>query len=331
MTGKRAEYQVVGRYMNGKEVEGYHIQSLESGRSMKINKNQMAYLVGRGQITNCEGQLYKDKVLYRGVGISLDDLPVKQLDGGLSRTDAVGHIRRGDTAEDAMTKLMIIGSVARGRIVESYIVKNAGGATATLPKKEIVDLARQGKIGNARVQMYNGTELLRGVGVNLNELPCKRLDINMEDKSANNKDTHQDSNKSPEERAEEKAVRLANMIESAMNQVQRRKITDFSVAKTGYSEYCRVVKFNMSRLLAKFEVEIRILWTDENYITASIDMFKIDDEYTASHSIENITCDLVPSDLNKSAMIIADKVFNEAKSIYNLYSNDYAIAKGNTM
>ena len=183
MAAKRIEYQVVGRYMNGKEVEAYHIQSLESGKSMKINKNQMAYLVGREQITNCEGQIYKDKVLYRGVGISLDDLPTKQVDGELSKTDSVGHIRRGDTAEDAMTKLMIVGTIAKGKYTVGYQVKNAGGAIKRLGRDDILKLAQEGKIGNARVQMYQGKPLLRGVGVNFNELPCERIDDESENDS----------------------------------------------------------------------------------------------------------------------------------------------------
>lgn len=171
-------FQIVGRYMNGKEVEAYHIQSLESGKSMKVNKNVLAYLVGKEQITNCEAQIYKDKVLYRGVGISLDSLPAKQIDGELTKTDSVGHIRKGDTTEDAMTKLMIVGTIVKGRATVGYTVKNAGGATKEISRNNVIELAQQGKIGNARVQMYQGKPLLRGLGVNLNELPCKSLDDN---------------------------------------------------------------------------------------------------------------------------------------------------------
>ena len=111
MAAKRVQYQIVGRYMDGKEVTGYHLLSLESGKAGRYTKEQVAFLTGRDQITNCEGQIYKDKLLLRGVGISLDSLPVQQENGTLSRTDSIGRVRRGTSAEDAMTQLMLIGYI----------------------------------------------------------------------------------------------------------------------------------------------------------------------------------------------------------------------------
>ena len=171
MGAKRVEYQVVGRYMDGKEVTAYHLHSMETGKAGKYSREQMAYLVGRGQVTNCSGQLYQDRVLFRGVGCSLDDLPVQQENGALTRQGNIGHVRKGTTAEDAMTQVMLIGKIVKGRNVIGYFVQNAGGAKARVDRVKLLELARNGRVGNARVQMYQGNPVLKGVNCNLQELP----------------------------------------------------------------------------------------------------------------------------------------------------------------
>lgn len=164
-------YQIVGRYMNGSEVTGYHLQSMESGKSGKFTREQITFLVGSGQITNCKGQIYKDKVLLRGVGISLDDLPVKQENGTLTRTDGVGKIRKGTSTEDVMTQAIVTHALVKGRQVVGYIIKNTGGGSIRLPREKVMELAKNGRIGNMGYQTSNGKPILRGIGVNLNELP----------------------------------------------------------------------------------------------------------------------------------------------------------------
>lgn len=171
MGAQRIQYQIVGRYMDGKEVTGYHLQSIESGKASRYSKEQVAYLVGRGQVTNCEGQIYQDKVLLRGVGMSLDSLPVQQEDGTLTRTGNIGKVRRGTSAEDAMTQLMIVGAIVNGRKTLGYRLQNAGGGQLRLPREKVLEEARAGRIGNARVQMYQGKYILKGVGCDLSALP----------------------------------------------------------------------------------------------------------------------------------------------------------------
>lgn len=172
----RVEYQIVGRYMDGKEVTGYHLQSMESGKAGRYTREQVAYLVGRGQVTNCSAQIYQDKLLLRGVGMSLDDLPVQQENGGLSRTDNIGKVRKGTSAADAMTQFMLAGTIVNGRNTVGYVIKNSAGQTKNINRATLIELARGGRIGNARVQESNGKLILRGVGVNLNELPSISAD-----------------------------------------------------------------------------------------------------------------------------------------------------------
>lgn len=73
-------YQVVGRYMNGNEVTGYRLVDISNGgrRGVKVNREQMAYLLGKSAVQNCCGLLYPDKLVVRGVGTALESLPVKK-------------------------------------------------------------------------------------------------------------------------------------------------------------------------------------------------------------------------------------------------------------
>lgn len=175
MGAKRTEYQIVGRYMDGKEVTAYHLQSIETGKAGRYSREQVAYLVGRDHITNCIGQIYQDKLLLRGKGMSLEDLPVQQEDGTLKRTDNIGKVRRGTSAADAMEQWMIVGTIKSGKNTVGYVVQNAGCGIKRVKRQQVIELARARKIGNARVQMYNGNELLRGVNVNLDELPSESI------------------------------------------------------------------------------------------------------------------------------------------------------------
>lgn len=177
MAAKRVQYQIVGRYMDGKEVTGYHLQSIETGKSGRYTKEQVIYLVGRDQVTNCTGQIYQDKVLLRGNGMSFEDLPIQQENGTLKNTESIGKVRRGTEAADAMNQFMIIGTVKDGRNTVGYIVRNAGNGTNRVRRDQVIELATAGKIGNARVQTYNGKLLLRGVGCNLDELPVELVNV----------------------------------------------------------------------------------------------------------------------------------------------------------
>lgn len=177
LNNKRTMYQIVGRYMDGKEAVAYQLQSIDSDKSAQFTREQVCYLVGRDQVTNCEGQLYNGKVLLRGKGVNFDNLPTKQIDGEFKNTESLGRIRKDATAEQVMNQFMLIGTMKQGNNTIGYIVKNAGNATKRLSRAKILELAEQGRIGNARVQRYNGQLLLRGVNCNIDELPSEQVTI----------------------------------------------------------------------------------------------------------------------------------------------------------
>lgn len=176
MAAKRTEYQLVGRYMDGKSVIGYHLYCMDNGKNGRYTPEQFAYLVGRGQVTNVEGQVFKDDMLYRGTnGTDINKLPVQNADGTLSRTQNVGHIRKGATGQDVMTQLMFVAKIRHPRDrrkLLGYVVQNSGGRQQQLNMDEAYQAARSGKIGNARAQLCNGDQLIKAnEGYSLGNLP----------------------------------------------------------------------------------------------------------------------------------------------------------------
>lgn len=181
---KKVEYQIVGRYMDGKEVTGYHLHSIETGKSKRFTKEQVCFLVGRGQVTNCTGQIYNDKVLLRGNGMSLDDLPVQYEDGASRNMERVGRVKSGTDAASAMTQFLIVGTIKSGRNTVGYVIQNAGCGIKKIKRQQVIELAQAGRIGNARVQNYQGKIILRGVGCNLDELPSENIEKTSETSGA---------------------------------------------------------------------------------------------------------------------------------------------------
>ena len=86
-------------------------------------------------------------------------------------TGGTGPARRDVTPEQAVNQLMISGVIVSGRNTVGYVIRNAGGQEKKIKREDCLKLASQNRLGNARIQNYNGKVILRGVGVNLNELP----------------------------------------------------------------------------------------------------------------------------------------------------------------
>lgn len=178
MAAKRIEYQLVGRYMDGKRVVGYHLYCLDNGKNGRYTPEQFAYLVGRAQVTNVEGQIFKDDMLYRGInGTDMSKLPVQNEDGTLSRTQNMGHIKKGASGQDVMTQLMFVAKIKDPRDARrtlGYVIQNSGGARRQLNMDQAYALARSGKVGNAKAQLCNGSQLVKGrEGYSLDALPAE--------------------------------------------------------------------------------------------------------------------------------------------------------------
>ena len=168
MGAQRILYQIVGRQMAGKEATGYYIQSSEDGREKLLTREQIIYLVGRGQITNCTGQIYQDKVLLRGESISLESLPVIG-DNGAMRN--LSRVPKGKTAQDLVNMIQITARIMDGRRAIGYMVKNYGGQEAKWSRNKVLEFAQNNKIVKAKAQTHNGKIILKGHNCDLTALP----------------------------------------------------------------------------------------------------------------------------------------------------------------
>lgn len=184
------KYSIIGRYAQGREIVAFELANLSTNVHQRYTVNQVAYLVGRGSVLNCQGQIYNGKVLFRGVGCSLDQLPTvmekpaEELNGAeapIKNTENIsGPARRNATNDQLMGQMTL---VARVKVEETskktlgYDFKNVGGTTGTLWRGEVLKAAREGKVTNARVNSANGKEILRSRGTTpeeqLNNLPIR--------------------------------------------------------------------------------------------------------------------------------------------------------------
>ena len=78
MARQRTQYKLAGRYLRGNDTVYYGLVTAD-GKEVRATEEVMAYYVGRDQVINVKAQLYKDKVLFRGVGCEIRDLPTIQL------------------------------------------------------------------------------------------------------------------------------------------------------------------------------------------------------------------------------------------------------------
>lgn len=78
MARQRTKYKLIGRYMNGKDTI-YYVLISEDGKEVQYSEEQMAFLVGREQVINVSAQLYRNKILFRGIGCNITELPTKQI------------------------------------------------------------------------------------------------------------------------------------------------------------------------------------------------------------------------------------------------------------
>lgn len=170
-------YNIVGRYCeNGVQIVAWELQATDESRSFICAKDTLAFLAGKGLVDNCKGvgiRGYKtledgtreaQGAYFIGKDCNLASLPVfDNVTKKFRNTDGVGHVRRDDTATSVMNKVLLIGVVKHGRVIDGYVAKNSAGAKRFLSREEVIRRAKEGKIGNARVQQYNGRDLLRSI------------------------------------------------------------------------------------------------------------------------------------------------------------------------
>lgn len=161
-----AKYEIIGRIQHGTSVMAYMIKDRVESSTSIIEKGIVEQLALNKQIYNCNAQLYGNIVNMKGVNCKLNQLP-KYTESG----DLVPEEEK--PKKKAPADLKLIGKVQTGRTITDYIVVALKDTSKKMkvPKETVLQLAQEGRILNAKVQMNNGEMMLRGnYGVNLSQL-----------------------------------------------------------------------------------------------------------------------------------------------------------------
>lgn len=173
---KRIMYSVTKRYVSGKSTIGYDVQSESGDKTNKLTREQLCYLLGRGQIKNCTGSVNQGRMVIRGKGISLDTLPTVEVEpkasakAGASTNTSAASTSKAGVKKSTATQFAVIGKIKQGNSVVGYMV-DGGKGQKRVGRSQFIDLVKSGKVSNVKWQNYQGKVLLRGVGIEMKALP----------------------------------------------------------------------------------------------------------------------------------------------------------------
>ena len=151
-----AIYKIVGRYMDGVSIVGYHLIDA-NGNSDKVSKKDVEKLAGAGLIANCTIVEYEGSNYIRGIGIKISEIPVMNI--------------RNTNNLNTKSNLMIKCKILSGDRLIGYGVVDIHGKEYKLSKEKIWQLAREKSIVNAAAQVVNNQKRLVGLGIELSKLP----------------------------------------------------------------------------------------------------------------------------------------------------------------
>lgn len=153
-----AIYEIVGRITDKTSVHSYVLIDKTTKSSVIMEKDIVEQLALNKQIYNCNAQVYNNTVNLKGIKCKLSELPRYNLDGTLC--DIIKQ-----EANINEKNLKLIGKVQEGRNITDYIIIYIDNPDVTfkLDKQTVINLAKDGRIVNARAQMNCGEAMLRGV------------------------------------------------------------------------------------------------------------------------------------------------------------------------
>lgn len=151
-----ARYEIIGRIMDGTFVVGYVLRDRGTNSTTTMEKKAVEQLALYKMIYNCYAQVYNNIVNLKGIGCKLSQLP---------RYDKTGKniIEREENKKIRYeADVEIIGKVQTGRKITLYIVKHIPtNSVAKVNKDKVYELARMGRIINAKCQMCGSEMILR--------------------------------------------------------------------------------------------------------------------------------------------------------------------------
>ena len=166
-----AKYEIIGRVSHGTSVVAYMVKDRANGTISKIEKGIIEQLALNKQVYNCQAQIYNDRVNMKGINCKISKLP---------KYDDNGNpiIIEETTKPKVVADLKLIGKVQSGRAISDYVVISLLEPTKKMkvPKETVLQLALEGRVTNAKVQMNNGDMILRGsTGESLSQLALYRV------------------------------------------------------------------------------------------------------------------------------------------------------------
>ena len=152
-----AKYEIVGRVSHGTTVVAYMVKDRTAGTTSKIEKGIVEQLALNKQIYNCHAQLYNDRVNMKGINCKISKLPKYDDNGSLV-------VLEEPLKRKVIADLKLIGKVQSGRVISDYVVVSllSPDKKMKVPKETVLQLALEGRVTNAKVQMNNGEMILRG-------------------------------------------------------------------------------------------------------------------------------------------------------------------------
>lgn len=167
MYNTSAQYEIIGRIPNGTYIAGYVLYNRINGEITTEQKGVVEQLALNKNIYNANAQIYNNIVNLKGINCKLSQLPKYCADGRLIEDKQKSN-------KNIKPFLRIVGRVQRSREICAYIVEYRDKANKLarkrIEKDKIIDLARNGYIENAKVQLNGGELMLRGVNVDLTTL-----------------------------------------------------------------------------------------------------------------------------------------------------------------
>lgn len=166
------EYNIVGRVTEGTSVVGYMVKSEYTGSQGFLTKKAVEEMALNKQINNVSVQYYNGKVMLKGRGCKLSSLP---------NYDRSEHLIEKEIpkVEDVNEEIVITGRCLGVKGKSHYIITLISNGkkikSRVIDREYALKLAKEGSISNARVQLSNGTPVLRGVNCDLAHLPSYRL------------------------------------------------------------------------------------------------------------------------------------------------------------
>ncbi len=170
---KEHRYMAVGRYIDGVNVLGYLLRDSHTQKVNLIDRKTVENLALNKLIGNITAQLYEGKVILKGVNCKLNTLPSCDHEGNIKSLSQI-KIPLGD-------KLVITSRIMNKKNIIGYVIQlMCNGVQVdkkSISREDVLRLAKDGYITNARVQYFNRKPVLRGVNCDLAQLPIIKVGV----------------------------------------------------------------------------------------------------------------------------------------------------------